>query len=158
MKMIYLFGERKIYFVSYFTNISLFNTQFYGLLSWQEMWLIGQMSGTAPLATIIYCTFWQYSQTEEHVFWTNITPIVFLFLHFPVSFKISLLLTFLSLFFSPSLFLSFSLLMHAVWFFSLIHQYTIVQWLPFSDANYLPKWGCEALCLPAQSFIDHSVS
>lgn len=58
----------------------------------------------------------------------------------------------------PRLFLSVSPLTHAVRFFSLIHQYTIVQRLPFSDANYLPKWGCEALCLPAQSFIDRSVS
>lgn len=59
---------------------------------------------------------------------------------------------------APRLFLSVSPLTHAVRFFSLIHQYTIVQRLPFSDANYLPKWGCEALCLPAQSFIDRSVS
>lgn len=59
--------------------------------------------------------------------------------------------------FSLSFWLS-PLLTHAVRSFSLIHQYAIVQPLPFSDANYLPKWGCEALCLPAQSFIDRSVS
>lgn len=90
---------------------------------------------------------------------THISHIGFLFLSHPFCLLQDLCyFHFFSLFFSDTLFLSSYPLMHAIRFFSLIHQYTIVQRLPFSDANYLPKWGREALCLPAQSFIDRSVS
>lgn len=96
---------------------------------------------------------------EKYVLWTHIFPIVYLFYTSSSLPKVLTHSHFLSLiFFSSSMFPSVSPLTHAVHFGTLIHQYTIVQWLPFSDANYLPKWGCEALCLPAKSFIDRSVS
>lgn len=143
--------------------------QFYIWPAWMNMWLREDLwhNCRAPTVYSVLWSVWTCTSCYHYaynvywtVFWnwlvTHISHVVFLFLH-PVSFMIALILGFCHSFSLP-VYLSFSPLMHAVRFFSLIHQYTIVQRLPFSDANYLPKWECEALCLPAQSFIDRSVS